>query len=188
MPKIKPLPGAGISVRNPDGSYSTERTIGVGIEGREYVIPTLLGGIQVSNEQAVKAARLHGFRNYPSFNTVREANEYATERTSALGRQGKSEKSIMPKPKKRTFAEELAAFEALKKKRKEERAAAKVAGKSDAQIAYERRLAAEQEARDKGVGRAKGISEHLPGASGRQKLIDVLAPKNPTKPKRNRKH
>ena len=99
-------------------------------------------------------------------------------------------------PKKRTFAEELAAFEALKKKRKGEKAAAKAAGKSDAQIAYERRLKLEAAnkrppkktspptAREQRTAKAaktrQGIMEKLP-PTGLQRLQDVLAPKSKKK-------
>lgn len=82
-----PLPGAGVRVQNPDGSFSSERTIGVNLEGREYVIPTLIGGQQFTTEQAVEEARRRGLKNYPSFGTVQEAEVYAQQRTRQLGKQ-----------------------------------------------------------------------------------------------------
>ena len=81
----QPLPGAGVRVDNPDGSISTERTIGVNIDGREYVIPTLVGGKQLTPDQAVNEARRRGLQNFPSFATVEEAENYARNRSQSLG-------------------------------------------------------------------------------------------------------
>jgi len=81
-----PLPNAGVRVQNPDGSFSTERTIGTNIDGREYVLPTLLGGVQVPPETAVRVARRTGLNKYPSFTTPDQAEKYAAWRSSELGR------------------------------------------------------------------------------------------------------
>ncbi len=88
--RMLPLPGAGTRVDNPNGSFSTERTIGVNLDGKEYVIPTLLDGVQVSNEEAVQAARTRGLDNYPSFSSPQEAEAFARDRSDKLG-QGPTE-------------------------------------------------------------------------------------------------
>ena len=80
------LPGAGTRVENPDGSFSTERTITVGMDGKFFVIPTLLDGKQVTPDQAVKAARIRGMKGYPSFATQEEADTYASGRSKSLGK------------------------------------------------------------------------------------------------------
>ena len=81
----QPLPGAGTRVENQDGTFSTERTIGVNIDGREYVIPTLVDGKQLDEQTAVNEAKRRGLQNYPSFNTVEEAEQYAQGRSAAIG-------------------------------------------------------------------------------------------------------
>lgn len=94
FPHIEPLPGAGVRVENPDGTSSSERTIGVNLDGKERVIPTLLGGQQFSDDDAIASARQHGLDNFPSFDTVEEATTYAQSRSEALGRQ---EEARVPK-------------------------------------------------------------------------------------------
>ncbi len=84
---IIPLPGAGTPVKNRDNSISTERTITVNINGMERVIPTLLGGKQFSEEQAINAAIRRGIENFPSFKSPDKAEEYAKERSRLLGLQ-----------------------------------------------------------------------------------------------------
>ncbi len=84
---IPPLPGAGVQVDNPDGTSSSERTISVNLEGKERVIPTLIGGEQFSTDEAIESAYKHGLDNFPSFDTVEEADAYASARSDALGRQ-----------------------------------------------------------------------------------------------------
>lgn len=64
-------------VRNPDGTVSTVSTIGVGIDGgREVVIPTIINGRRVSDEEA----REHFFKtgqHFGIFDSVKAANEFA---------------------------------------------------------------------------------------------------------------
>lgn len=84
---IKPLPGAGVRVANPDGSFSTERSASVNIDGRERLIPTLVNGNQLSIDSAIQEAAKRGIDNYPNFETPEAAERYAELRTLALGRQ-----------------------------------------------------------------------------------------------------
>jgi len=83
---VEPLPGAGVRVENEDGTFSTERTVGVNIDGKEYVIPTLVNGEQLTIDEAVEHAREMGLENFPSFDSVEEAERYAKDRSSQLGR------------------------------------------------------------------------------------------------------
>ena len=64
-------------VQNPDGSYSNVKLKGFEFDGREYVIPTMVGGKDLSDEQAVAVAKRHGLEKYPNFATIEEANQWA---------------------------------------------------------------------------------------------------------------
>jgi hypothetical protein len=44
----------GKRVKNPDGTYSSERTITVGMGNKYYNIPTLVDGVQLSDEEVVR--------------------------------------------------------------------------------------------------------------------------------------
>lgn len=83
------LPGvSGEPIQNADGTISTEKTIGVEVDGREYVIPTILNGKKVSAKRAKQAAKATGWENYPSFATRKEAEEFAANRSQMLGEAG----------------------------------------------------------------------------------------------------
>jgi hypothetical protein len=60
-------------VKNDDGSLSTYRSIGVNIEGREYVLPTVWDNQIISNDEAIKRAREVGLDNFPSYENPEEA-------------------------------------------------------------------------------------------------------------------
>jgi len=85
---VEPLPGAGVRVANPDGTFSSERSMGVGRNGREYVIPQLIRGVMYPEEAAIEEARKTGWDKYPSFEDVETARRYAKWRTNQLGIQG----------------------------------------------------------------------------------------------------
>jgi hypothetical protein len=84
-------------VKNEDGSVSTERTITVTDEringGKPTNIPTMFGGKQVSEEEAIeRIARAGGKdpetgRPLPGYNSIEEAVKAAKERSENLGRQ-----------------------------------------------------------------------------------------------------
>ena len=59
-------------LRNPDGSISTVRTMVVGLDGWETIIPTIWEGKQLTGEEAVKRALKSG-KKWPRFKTVDEA-------------------------------------------------------------------------------------------------------------------
>lgn len=63
-------------VKNPDGSISTVRTMGIGVDGRQVLIPTVVGGKVVTNEQAIEHYRQTG-ENLGTFDTPENANAYA---------------------------------------------------------------------------------------------------------------
>lgn len=72
-------------VRNPDGSFSREKTITVGIDNRFFNIPTLVNGRQLTGEQAIAEAEKVGVSRFPSFGTMAEAVAAASNRRRAIG-------------------------------------------------------------------------------------------------------
>lgn len=66
-------------VRNPDGSISTVRSMGVNIDGREVLIPTVSpDGRILSNEEAVSLYRQTG-QHLGMFDTPENASAYAQQ-------------------------------------------------------------------------------------------------------------
>ena len=63
-------------VRNPDGSISTVRSIGVNFDGREVLIPTVVNGRVVSDEEAIKEY-LKTNQHLGIFPTVKDAQRFA---------------------------------------------------------------------------------------------------------------
>jgi hypothetical protein len=77
--------------RNPDGSISTERTITTKVRGKWFNIPTIIFGVQVSEEEAVSLFEQgeHTAVGGP-FNTVKQAEKAARERTEKLSKRLRS--------------------------------------------------------------------------------------------------
>ena len=73
-------------IRNPDGSISTERTITIEADGRHLILPTIVDGKQVSENDAVRLWREGKNQAVGNFSTAEEANRAARERTEALSR------------------------------------------------------------------------------------------------------
>jgi hypothetical protein len=63
-------------VRNPDGSVSTVRSIGVNVDGKEVLIPTVVNGRVVSNEEAIGEYMRTG-KHLGKFGTPAAASAYA---------------------------------------------------------------------------------------------------------------
>jgi len=68
------------TVKNKDGSKSNVR-LGVFSFGnvknpKHVVLPTMVGGVQLSDDGAVKSARKHGITKFPSFATRVAANKW----------------------------------------------------------------------------------------------------------------
>lgn len=73
-------------LRNPDGSVSTESTIGIEADGKHYVIPTIIDGQRVQPEQAVAAWKGGSNKEVGVFGTQAEADQFARARSAAGGK------------------------------------------------------------------------------------------------------
>jgi len=51
----------------------------VGIDDRTYVIPSMVGGKQLEEEEAIQLAQSQGLQNYPSFSTHEKAAQWIEE-------------------------------------------------------------------------------------------------------------
>lgn len=75
-----------VTVDNPDGSVSSERTISVSVEelneGRTTVIPTLVEGKQLSDDEAIRFAIQSGLQ-FPSFDSIEDAKRFAKRRSDS---------------------------------------------------------------------------------------------------------
>lgn len=67
----------GFPTKHPTVDGSNVLLSGFEIDGKEYVIPTMVGGEKLTDKQAVEVAKQNGLENYPSFDTVKEANKFA---------------------------------------------------------------------------------------------------------------
>ena len=65
-------------VRNKDGSISTERSFSVNIDGKETLLPTVIDGKIVSEDEAIDYYYKTG-KHLGRFDTVEEAEAYAEE-------------------------------------------------------------------------------------------------------------
>lgn len=72
-------------LNNPDGSFSTERTITVEMDGRHYNIPTIVNGQQVTPDQAVQLFRAGKNPAVGVFGSAQEANAAAQARSQQIG-------------------------------------------------------------------------------------------------------
>ena len=63
----------GGAVNNPNGSVSTVYQAGVGINGKQYNIPTVWNGKILPVDQAIQQAERVGLDKYPSYATPDEA-------------------------------------------------------------------------------------------------------------------
>ena len=72
-------------IQNPDGSTSSERTITVGMDNKYYNIPSLVNGIQLTEDEAVRRFRAGEIKAVGVADTLEEAVKRAGTRTKMLG-------------------------------------------------------------------------------------------------------
>ncbi len=90
-------------INNPDGSFSTERTITIEVDGRHIVLPTIIDGKQVAEEQAIQAWRQGRNRAVGEFDTAREAEAYARQRSAEIGRARGADRAVIDRPARMTM-------------------------------------------------------------------------------------
>ncbi len=73
-------------IHNPDGSISTERTMTIESDGKFILIPTIVNGKQLSQQDAIKEWKAGNNKPVGVFKTNEEAEKYATERSKEIGR------------------------------------------------------------------------------------------------------
>jgi len=86
----------GESIKNPDGTESSERTITVGFDDGFRLIPTIVVDeegflVKISDEDAIQLFREGKNPSVGRFNTEDEANAFAKQRSDTGGRNSKLE-------------------------------------------------------------------------------------------------
>jgi hypothetical protein len=91
-PNVRIFPGKFPSVENEDGTNSNVKigtfTFGEGDKQKHLLIPTMVDGKQLSNDDAVNLAKSNGIDRYPSFNSQAEADQYAEVIHSKINESG----------------------------------------------------------------------------------------------------
>lgn len=75
------------AIQNPDGSFSTERTITIESEGRHLLIPTIVGGRERTEEQAITLWRRGENPPVGNYASAQEAEREARARSDRIGRE-----------------------------------------------------------------------------------------------------
>jgi hypothetical protein len=76
-----PLDGNRPSYTNAEGKQVSENKIGVGMKGKEYVLPTVVDGKQLTEDEAIERYKNTG-EHMGVFDTIEEANRAAALRTN----------------------------------------------------------------------------------------------------------
>jgi hypothetical protein len=91
-PSFRIFPTKHPFVKNKDGTRSNVKlatfSFGKGDKEMHYVIPTMVGGKQLTNDEAVAKARQMGLKNYPKFKTLKEADTYSKKIHGSINEQG----------------------------------------------------------------------------------------------------
>lgn len=73
-------------LENPDGSFSTERTITIESDGKHLLIPTIVGGKERSAEEAIRLWRDGKNKAVGSYATAEQAEDEAKKRSVRIGK------------------------------------------------------------------------------------------------------
>lgn len=91
-PSIRIFPTKHPFIKNKDGSRSNVKTatfsFGEGDEAMHLVIPTMVGGKQLTNDEAVEIAKKMGLSRYPKFKTQKDAEDYSKKIHGSVNEQG----------------------------------------------------------------------------------------------------
>jgi len=88
-PEFKGFPSPHPFVSNKDGSRSNVKLATVGLGDKTFVIPTMVGGKDLSIKQAVKTAKDYGFSNYPSFSNPKDAESWSKKYHGSIDEKGR---------------------------------------------------------------------------------------------------
>lgn len=88
-PKFKGFPSSHPFVSNKDGSKSNVKLATVGLGDKTFVIPTMVGGKDLSIQQAVKTAKDYGLSNYPSFTNPQDAESWSKKYHGSIDEKGR---------------------------------------------------------------------------------------------------
>jgi len=97
------------TVQNEDGTVSNVRTITVEADGIHYVIPSMVEGVQLTNDEAWRVALEQGLGKYPSFDNAAAALQASRDLHDKQPPPQDNEKHIFPEE----FDEEIAADDDL---------------------------------------------------------------------------
>lgn len=84
------LPSGRRILRNPDGSISTHRNMITNFDKDFYVLPTIYGGKQLTEDQAVDVVRKHNFvdpdtgQPFPKYKSLEEAEAAEAQQHGVL--------------------------------------------------------------------------------------------------------
>jgi hypothetical protein len=81
-------------IHNSDGSFSTERTITIGADGKYLNIPTIVNGQQLTPEQAIQAWKDGKNKPVGEFNSQQEAEDGARARSAQIGQERGAEAGV----------------------------------------------------------------------------------------------
>ena len=91
-PTIRIFPTKHPFVKNKDGSQSNVKigtfSFGEGDKTVHVLLPTMVGGKQLDNKEAVEIAKKMGLSRYPKFKTQEEADAYAKKIHGSISEQG----------------------------------------------------------------------------------------------------
>ena len=91
-PSIRIFPTKHPFVKNKDGTRSNVKlatfSFGEGDKEMHFVIPTMVDGKQLTNDEAVAKARQMGLDRYPKFKTGQEADAYSKKIHGNINEQG----------------------------------------------------------------------------------------------------
>ena len=106
-------------VKNKDGSQSTVKTISVGIDGQEVLIPTVIGGKIVSEEKAIETYLRTG-NHLGKFKTEKDATAFAKKLHEKEATRIAPKKKQAPKKEVDEFSEAQKEFKAKAAERKKQ--------------------------------------------------------------------
>jgi len=88
QPSIRLFPTKHPFVDNKDGSKSNVKISTYQFDDDHILIPTMVEGKQLSDDEAISVAKKFGLHMYPKFKSAEEANKYAEQIHSNINESG----------------------------------------------------------------------------------------------------